>query len=374
MRITMCRMWLTNLLLFLLLMALTVGHAHGQAAYNVDRDQKLFTAQGQTYTINNRIGALNLMFEYNVSGAPASLVMTITGCMRGGTCDTLDTYTGTASKNRPVTGLYDQYIITVTTLTGGTNPTIQMNTFFTANSSPASAQGGLATQVQGTAAVGAAAVGSPVEVAGADNGALIRALATNTSGVLANIVTTAGADALANNPSGQMVTPLGSAPLEVDDYIFNGSSWDRQRSASSANYIAATTLTARNDIGAPVTEKTGRWSVTSNPAGGTVASASIALEAGVKHVVDTVCFSAGSTAAPAATSLQVNIRDGATGAGTVIGVFEVDVPAAAGQNVAPTCVSNLNLVGTAGTAMTAEFNSGLASLKESIFITGHNVN
>jgi hypothetical protein len=155
-------MWLTNLLLFLLLIALTMGHAHAQGAYNVDRDAKLFTAQAQTYTINNRIGALNLTFEYVVSGSPGSLVMTVTGCMRGGTCDTLDTYTGTANAVRKLTGLYDSYVVTVTTLSGGTSPTVQMNAFFTANSSPASANGTQAAQVQGPAANAATAVGNPV--------------------------------------------------------------------------------------------------------------------------------------------------------------------------------------------------------------------
>lgn len=149
-------MQLKKILLGILLMTtIVVMPAFGQGAYNIDRDAKLFTAQGQTYTIQNRIGALNLTFEYVVAGSPTTLVLTITGCMRGGSCDPLDTYSGTANTVRKITGLYDNYVVTVTTLSGGTTPTVQMNAFYTAASSPAS-------QLAITPIVSAAAEGSHV--------------------------------------------------------------------------------------------------------------------------------------------------------------------------------------------------------------------
>ena len=103
------------------------------------------------------------------------------------------------------------------------------------------------------------------------------------------------------------------------------------------------------------------------------ASASIAAEAAVRHVADSICFSAGSTTAPALTNLTVNLRDGGTGAGTVIGSWDVVISAATGQNVAPYCVTGLNLVGTTNTAMTLEFSALLTSLFEDVTLTGFNI-
>lgn len=143
--------------------------------------------------------------------------------------------------------------------------------------------------------------------------------------------------------------------------------------ASLAVFPTALTLTARNAGGALMAENTSRWTVVSAPAVSTQASASIAAEAGVRHVADKVCFSAGSTTAPALTNLTVNLRDGATGAGTVIASFDVVITAAAIQNVAPYCTPPLNLPGTTNTAMTLEFSALLTNLFESVTITGFNV-
>lgn len=107
-------------------------------------------------------------------------------------------------------------------------------------------------------------------------------------------------------------------------------------------------------------------SVTHEPAVSTQASASIAAQAGVRHVIDKVCFSAGSTTAPALTKLSVNIRDGATGAGTVKASFIVVIPAATGQNVAPFCTPPLHIRGTVNTAATAEFSAALTNLFEQV--------
>jgi len=133
------------------------------------------------------------------------------------------------------------------------------------------------------------------------------------------------------------------------------------------------TLTARNSIGAPTIEKGSRFSVVSNPAAGSQASASIALEASVRHVATMVCFSAGSTAAPAATALVVNLRDGASGAGTIIWSGMAVITASTGMNISNFCTPELYLVGTTATAMTAEFSASLANLIESVTLTGINI-
>lgn len=139
-------------------------------------------------------------------------------------------------------------------------------------------------------------------------------------------------------------------------------------------FPAASTTTARNLSGAALADKGGRFSIVSTPAVSTLGSASIAAEAGVRHVADCATFSAGSTTAPVLTKLTVSLRDGATGAGTIITSWTVVIPAGTGQNVAPYAVCGLNLAGTTNTAMTLEFSALLTNLFEDVTLTGFNVN
>jgi hypothetical protein len=147
--------------------------------------------------------------------------------------------------------------------------------------------------------------------------------------------------------------------------------------ASLANFPTAVTTTGRNVVGAILAEKSSRWTVISQPASGSQATASIAAEANVRHVVDCIGFSADAGAAVVATALVVNLRDGATGAGTVIWTYTVaaTVAAAAGvQDVAPFGLCGLGLTGTTNTAMTLEFTAGVTGLLEAVNISGYNVN
>lgn len=144
-----------------------------------------------------------------------------------------------------------------------------------------------------------------------------------------------------------------------------------------ANMPAASTATARNVPGALMAEKSSRWSVVSQPAAGTVGSASIAAEAAVRHVVDCISYSgdASGGAVTAAAGTFV-VRDGATGAGTIIWSYAVAhlVAAAAGvQTIAPHSLCGLNLVGTTNTAMTAEFNAGVTNEVQGASLSGFNL-
>jgi hypothetical protein len=161
-------------------------------------------------------------------------------------------------------------------------------------------------------------------------------------------------------------------------YGFNGTAYDRTRLASLANFPLATTLTARNDLGITIVQNQDNFSVVATGAAGAQASASIAAEAGVRHVADSFCFTAQSAGAVAAAAGSVALRDGASGAGTIVMNFTVAIPAAAGtgaQEVQPFCVpAQRQLTGTTNTAMTAEFNTGFGNVVESVTLVGHNVN
>lgn len=190
-----------------------------------------------------------------------------------------------------------------------------------------------------------------------------------------NASSNAAADALANGSvqstgQGNIVTT--NAPL-----LFNGTTWDRERTASLANNIVSSTLTARNSIGVALFEKGSRFSVVSAPVAGTVASASIASEASVRHICDSIAFSGSSSGAVTAVALTLVVRDGATGAGTII--FELTIAcitaAAAGvQVIPPFAITGLNLVGSTATAMTLEFSAGVSNVTQACTLIGYNVN
>jgi hypothetical protein len=132
-------------------------------------------------------------------------------------------------------------------------------------------------------------------------------------------------------------------------------------------------LGSASNLGGVVVEKGSRWSVLSTPAAGSQATTSKAASAlGFRHVADCVSYSAGAIAAPVATALQINLRDGASGAGTIIWSKTVTIPATAAPHY-DFSVCGLNLIGTANTAMTLEFSALLASESQSVTLTGYDV-
>jgi|SRR5882757_626494 len=136
---------------------------------------------------------------------------------------------------------------------------------------------------------------------------------------------------------------------------------------------SAQTIGAAINEAVPLAEKGARWSVVSGPAVSNQATASKALgAAGVRHVADCVTISAGASTAPAATQLTINLRDGATGAGTIIWSTEITAAATA-TNHGNVNLCGLNLIGTAATAMTLEFSALLTNEFESVTLTGYDV-
>ncbi len=128
---------------FLLLLLLSTLPAFGQAA----RQACTLAASG-TCNMGNSYGAYGASFEEIPNGSPSGVSVTVQGCMQGGTCDTAaDTNTSTSATVRAVTftKVYDYFKITVGTLTGGTSPTMTINSVVsTANSHSA---GGVVTSV-----------------------------------------------------------------------------------------------------------------------------------------------------------------------------------------------------------------------------------
>lgn len=100
------------------------------------------------------------------------------------------------------------------------------------------------------------------------------------------------------------------------------------------------------------------WSVKNRAAANTAATASKAAgAAGVKHVCTGFMVTFASLGAPTPEIIGVQIRDGATGAGTVIWEGSISLPATAGIS-RDLGMTGLWLVGTAATAMTIETDLG----------------
>jgi hypothetical protein len=138
----------------------------------------------------------------------------------------------------------------------------------------------------------------------------------------------------------------------------------------------ATNLTAAFNIIPALTEKGARWQVNNSisSAGATAATASKAANANGRHVADCISFSAQATNAPAASQTNINLRDGASGAGTVIWTQTILIPATAAQHILIGPLCGLNLIGTPNTAMTLEFSSSApANESEAVDLSGYDV-
>lgn len=116
----------------------------------------------------------------------------------------------------------------------------------------------------------------------------------------------------------------------------------------------------------------GDWSITHVPAVGVVATITKAAGgAGVRHI----CTSIMAKVVVAVTGSVVNniyLRDGAAGAGTILWASGM-IDTVQANSLAIT-LSNLNIIGTANTAMTLEFSSASAATNYQIVsLTGHSV-
>jgi hypothetical protein len=116
------------------------------------------------------------------------------------------------------------------------------------------------------------------------------------------------------------------------------------------------------------------WAVAHVPAAAAQATASRAAGgAGVRHIARRCIGTIATIAATAQTPLGFNLRDGATGAGTIVGAWAL---AAVGTTFAAfdTGSGSLDLPGTANTAMTLESSgAGVASSLATATLLGYDL-
>lgn len=164
-------------------------------------------------------------------------------------------------------------------------------------------------------------------------------------------------------PSDAFAVPANSL-LGVENFAmaFDGVDWYQLRSASAANFARAV-----GGVGAELSATPAEWSQTNAPAAATIATTTKAAAAGVAHVCRSIT-AMGDTAH--ATAPLLVLRDGLSGVGAIL--WSVYVPLGLSG---PVSVPGLNIVGTAGNAMTLEFTSAPSATGfQSVALSGYDVN
>jgi hypothetical protein len=134
---------------------------------------------------------------------------------------------------------------------------------------------------------------------------------------------------------------------------------------------SATNLALLSGQGAQLTAPPGQWSQNSTPGTGVQATTTRAAGGvGVRHICTGFGFGFSAAVAVAATTIVINLRDGASGAGAILKSWQFALPAAVVPNFAIE-VTGCELVGSANTAMTLEFSALLANLLEFVNLAGH---
>jgi hypothetical protein len=147
-------------------------------------------------------------------------------------------------------------------------------------------------------------------------------------------------------------------------YIFNGAAWDRARTNSAATLAGATQPFAQ------LVADPGEWTIVHTPAVNVQATATKAAgAAGVQHVCRSISAALNALTAAAETTVLLNLRDGATGAGTILWALRLHAIPAGTTGIA---IAGLNIFGSAATAMTLEFAAaGGANTFESLSASGY---
>lgn len=149
--------------------------------------------------------------------------------------------------------------------------------------------------------------------------------------------------------TGKVVATLSSGGVEYQKVVVvDGTT---PTGATSALGTAAA-LAAKSSAGAQIIVRPGDWAQGHTPAAATQATTSKAAgAAGVCHVCTSITCVISTVGTAQTAALVFVLRDGATGAGTILWTVQVSLPVNYTTVIA---LSGLNMVGSAATAMTLE--------------------
>lgn len=171
---------------------------------------------------------------------------------------------------------------------------------------------------------------------------------------------------LASDSDAQAAAQIGLLGVVNRLFGFNGTTFDRIRTG------AAAVLSAFSSVGALLTTRPGDWAITHTPAAATQATISRAAgAAGVRHICTGISATLIGLAASAEATILVNLRDGATGAGTILASWRLLVTGTTGSETG-IALTGLNIPGSAATAMTLEFAAaGGADTFQTVALQGY---
>lgn len=134
---------------------------------------------------------------------------------------------------------------------------------------------------------------------------------------------------------------------------------------NTASYLSGTTQSQNISVAEP-----GEWTLVDSEAAGVQSTVTKAAGgAGVRHVLRSLTGTLITTGANSGLATVV-VRDGASGLGTILYRFSLALSGTANTED-HFGLSDLNLIGSANTAMTIEFTAGTANLIETISASGY---
>jgi hypothetical protein len=145
---------------------------------------------------------------------------------------------------------------------------------------------------------------------------------------------------------------------------------------TGANLVTAESIanSGVGQVGALIVANPATWSKTSTPASATQATVTQAAGgAGVYHVCRSISFALAVDGTHAQTAIQINLRDGGTGAGTVL--WALTILKAATEAISMFHFGDLNIAAlTANNPMTLEFSvAGVTGSVQSVSLTGYDI-
>jgi len=169
------------------------------------------------------------------------------------------------------------------------------------------------------------------------------------------------------NSTGSIIGTLTSGGKEYQQVIIVDATTPTGPGSALAN---AANLGAKSSAGAQLITRPGDWAIGQTPAAATQATISRAAgAAGVSHVATSISVAVSTVGTAQTAALVFVLRDGATGAGTVLWTLQVSLPVNTTWSFA---LSSLNIVGTAATAMTLETVAApAAAVFASVSLTGY---
>ena len=162
---------------------------------------------------------------------------------------------------------------------------------------------------------------------------------------------------------------VGSINMPVlSNYVHDSGSgfWNRMRDGTAANIATV------SPNGGVISVEPGHFTIQSAPAAGVQASGTRGAIASTRHVLRTITAACYNTAATGGfNAFVVAVRDGATGVGTILWETYLIIPGAVAGQADRFTLSGLSIPGSVNTAMTVEFNAGVANVGQVVAATGY---